>query len=57
MSPERRRHFKVGAALMVVGFIIAGIAFAYEGDSLLFWVGRLLGMILVVLGVRYLITT
>ena len=57
MSPERRRHLIIGGALTLAGLVIALMAFAYPGDDLLFWVGRIFGIILIIAGVRYLITS
>jgi len=57
MSPERRRrHYKVGIGLVVAGFFIALIAFVYEGDVPLFWLGRLFGIGLALWGLHLNIT-
>ena len=54
MSPERRRrHYKVGIGLIAAGLILAWISFNYEGDYTIFWVGRLLGIGLVLWGLKH----
>jgi hypothetical protein len=58
MSSERRsRHLRIGGALTLAGLVIALMTFAYPGDDPLYWTGRILGIILIIAGVRYLIAS
>jgi hypothetical protein len=57
MSSEKKRHVTIGGVLTLAGLIIVLMTFAYPGDGSLFWMGRILGIILIIAGVRYLITS